>query len=129
MEYISITNAKEMIDILSNHFGIKSPVVKQHNKISNGGYALPIKNVIVISLWSSYWKHEDTLLHEFAHILCHNKYGRIKHGVKRIIHGQEFRDCLLSVIMVWYNDIEKYQWNKEYKSIKKWYNRRYNKNE
>jgi hypothetical protein len=129
MEYISITDAKNIIDILSNHFGIESPVIRQHCKTLNQGYALPVKNEIVISLWSNSWKLENTLLHEFSHILCYHKHGRIKHGLKKIIHGQEFRLCLIEVIKAWYNDIDKYQWNKEYKAIKKWYNKRYNRNE
>ena len=123
MDYISITNAKEILDILSINFGINPIKVKIHRAIKNRAYACYNKNLICISLWSDTVTHENVLLHEFAHILAFKRYGE-----KGMGHGEYFRMCLVEVVRVWYNDIDCYQWNKEYISIKKWYNRRYSKN-
>lgn len=122
MDYISITNAKEILNILSNHFGINPITVKSHRSIANRAYAVYNRNKIVISLWST-MKQENVLIHEFAHLLSFNRYGD-----KGIGHNEYFRICLVAVIKAWYNDIDQYQWNCEYKSIKKWYNKRYNRN-
>lgn len=41
--------------------------------------------------------------------------------IKRIAHGKEFKVVLKELVLLWYNNIEDYCWNKEYKSIQKDY--------
>ena len=120
LEYISLSQAQEMIELLACQFDIPIPKVKIHRTIKNKGYAHYRNNTITISLWTDRFKHIDTLLHEFSHLLSYKRHG--KNGIG---HGELFRTTLLEVVKIWYKDINLYEWSKEYRSINKWYDKKY----
>jgi hypothetical protein len=128
---------EETLAILSSHFGIEKPKLDwSYNQIS-GAAAFPNQNRIRMGLRkqdNNRLNDADVLLHEFSHILNHHKniknvpfdkkYTRSKSGkFLRVVksHGPEFKATLFQVVQVWYGDVDKYEWKKDYKSIGKWY--------
>ena len=117
-DYISLTDAKNILDMLSQEFKVKPCSVKYHRNIKNRGYACYVSRKIVISMYTDNWIHEDILLHEFSHILSYDRYGS-----KGIGHKEYFRLTLMDVVTAWYKDVNRYNWSHEYVSIKKWYSK------
>ena len=118
MEFTSLTAAKDILDMLSLEFKIKPCIVKHHRCLDNKAYAKYQTRKIVFSMYSTTWKPEDMLIHEFAHILSFDRHGKKGRG-----HNNFFKLALIDVITAYYNDIEKYDWTLEYVSIKKWYSK------
>jgi hypothetical protein len=137
---------EEMLEILSSYFGIEKPRLNWLPK-SKRAYAFYYDNKIDIGgvFRPNLLNPVDTVLHEFAHILTfrryieptpikerykfpenkYNRYGNPAYGRDVVKpHGKEFIRTLVEVIEVWYGDVDKYEWTKEYKAIQKWYAKR-----
>ena len=88
-------------------------------KRTYGGMAIQIGLKVISTLK----KLEDIILHEFAHTLDYRMTpnGERVRGGKRSVHDEVFLDRLREVVIAWYGDESKYQWNGEYKTIQRIY--------
>jgi predicted SprT family Zn-dependent metalloprotease len=104
--------AIEALEILSDYFKIKTPILKWSERESRGKASYSDNSITLgpkISAWKSL---ECTLLHEFAHLLTDqafkNNFPLSSFKKFPLAHGKEFQESLLKVIKAWFNDINKY---------------------
>lgn len=57
---------------------------------------------------------KGTIVHEFAHCLCDNRYKTHHH------HGRKFYGCLVEVINKSYSHHKYYPWRNEYPNLRRW---------
>lgn len=105
---------EEMLTILSKEFRIKKPKLSWSKR--NAGRAFGRRRVALGHRHGT--DIEYVVLHEFAHILTHKLHG------PRIHHGPEFMFTLRRVAEAWYGSDQLYPWDKEYKTIQKWWRER-----
>lgn len=150
----------KMLFTLSEHFGLLQhyPITLRLNKRRRSSYAMPLERVICLKLQPitevvrlvalnpaievnqvTGWQFaQESLLHEFAHILDFHRRLRIpvmeagdsirrykqQKGVVRIdFHGEAFYTTLREVAAYWFGSPDMYNWRREYVQIQRFYNR------
>jgi len=102
---IPITEAKFIVDLLNQEFGIKA-VFKFNNRAR--AFAKYGSNSITVGLNEPEW----VIVHEFAHLLSFRRYGEAgKH------HGVHFYNSLKDVATAYYGDMHKYPFICDYASL------------
>ncbi len=114
--------ALEALARLSAHFDITPPALRWSER-SRKGHAYWVRNVVSLG-WLAWRGLENSLLHEFAHILWFHRYGWMRQAPVRLLwpktHGDEFKKTLLDVVVFWYDgDASQYAWDTEYPSVAK----------
>lgn len=108
--------AEEMLATLAGYFRIPTPILSWSERARNG-HASWTRNTI--SCGQLVWRGvTNVLLHEFAHILAHARFG------KHQIHGKLFMHTLWDVSNAWLGDACKYDWATEYSNVKAYGKRR-----
>lgn len=113
--------ARETVELLSSVFNITAPELRWSERDARG-HANYVFNTITIGPKISEWKSmEDTVLHEFTHILTYHRTPKIlKSRIKFRVwqHGKMFQENLIEVILSWYGDISRYDFKgSEYVSV------------
>ena len=96
--------------VLSNRFGIVRPASIKVNFNGKGKYTYSDHKITTRP-------EEWIFLHEFAHHLNRTKY--IGSG-----HDRSFKQCLWRVVKAYYGNVTEYPWDREYRSVFKYYERR-----
>lgn len=102
--------ATEAITLLAKEFRIQRPRLFWTRKASRGRARY---RKYVITSGPNCWRGtEQSLIHEFAHMLTYKRYGA--HVAQ---HGEEFRYCLWHVVIAWFGNPSRYAWDNEYKRV------------
>jgi hypothetical protein len=103
--------SERLILILSEHFKIKPPSLLWRAGTKRGKAN---KRNWRISSGPDVWRgQENSLLHEFAHILHYHR------GFLGGPHGDVFQYILWEVVCAWHGDPSLYGWQKEYANVSK----------
>ena len=97
--------ARETVKFLAGVFNIPTPSLRWSYRIKNGVAPKCTSIVIGPKCWRGV---EDTLLHEFAHVLDKALTGHVH-------HSRSFWHILEAVVLAWYRNVKDYDWSTEYK--------------
>ena len=127
---MTIEEISDMLTLLSTEFKVDAPKFRVSDRIHHAVYS-PTKALITLPVRHGYGTTtENSTLHEFAHHLNYRRHilefrEMRLNGKNFPHHGIRFQETLEEVIMAWYKDIHKYQWNKEYDSVADRYRKNY----
>lgn len=108
---------EKIAKVLSNRFDIIPPsqiILKVDSLFRRTGRYWYVSKKMKIG-----HRKASCFVHEFAHHLAN-----IKHGSSGWGHGKLFKRCLWRVAKAYYGDVTEYPWEKEYRSVWKYYERR-----
>lgn len=107
--------AREALDLLANWFETQRVELRWSLR-QRRGRAYYRRGLV--STGPNCWRGTtDSLLHEFAHILC------FRYALRRGLtdgrgHGRDFQHTLHQVAAAWYGNAHGYGWKTEYKNVK-----------
>lgn len=125
---IDRTKAREVLDLLNDHFGTE--IKLKWTDRMKGAYFYATYNEI--RMGPKRWRREYTLIHEFAHGLdLHRQLkalspqwwelGRsIPWKMVNLRHSTDFYRALRDAVEVYYGDPTLYSWHTEYKTLARW---------
>jgi predicted SprT family Zn-dependent metalloprotease len=94
---------------ISTLFNVHRPVIKINTRYDARGKYRRRDRVIVMGKKSE----RDTLLHEMAHHITFERFGRLKQS-----HGRKFKGILWAVVNKLLPSPAEYRWQYEYSSVK-----------
>lgn len=109
--------AREMLAILSANFNVTGVTFRwsraRRGKHYYNDFGLNQVTVPHPNRGRSFEAQEQSFLHEFAHAVAHFRDGEQGKG-----HGANFQEILFEVAKAWHGDPAKYNWSREYATVK-----------